>query len=61
MHDVIDILRDYPGDDDVSIIVDNGTKVFKIKMPNMHIGINGKLQSHLAEILGEDKIDTEEG
>jgi DNA polymerase III subunit alpha len=59
LHKVIDILNDYPGDDDISIIVDNGTKVFKTKLPNMHIGICSKMQSRLADLVGEDRITTE--
>ncbi len=60
LHDVIDILNEYPGDDTVNIIVDNGTKVFKMKMPNMHIGICSKLMTKLADRVGEDKIATDD-
>ena len=60
LHDVIDILNEYPGDDVVNIIVDNGTKVFTLKMPNMHIGISSKMMSRLADKVGEDKIATDD-
>jgi DNA polymerase-3 subunit alpha len=60
LHDVIDILNEYPGDDTVNIIVDNGTKVFKMKMPNMHIGICSKMMTKLADRVGEDKIATDD-
>jgi len=60
LHDVMDILNDYPGDDVVSIIVDNGTKVFRLKMPHMHIGICSKMMSRLADKVGEDRIATDD-
>jgi DNA polymerase-3 subunit alpha len=60
LHDVIDILNEYPGDDVVNIIVDNGTKVFTMKMPNMHIGICSKMMSRLADKVGEDRIATDD-
>ena len=52
LHDVMDILNDYPGDDVVSIIVDNGTKVFRLKMPHMHIGICSMMMS-LLEVISD--------
>ncbi len=60
LHDVIDILNEYPGDDVVNIIVDNGSKVFVMKMPNMHIGITSKMMSQLADKVGEDRIATDD-
>ena len=56
LHDVMDILNEYPGDDSVSIIVDNGSRVFTLKMPNTHIRINSKMMSRLADKVGEDCI-----
>ncbi len=60
LHDVIDILNEYPGDDSVNIIVDNGTKIFKMKMPNMHIGICSNMMTKLADKVGEDKLATDD-
>jgi DNA polymerase-3 subunit alpha len=60
LHDVMDILNEYPGDDSVNIIVDNGTKVFKMKMPNMHIGICPKMMERLADKVGEERISTDD-
>jgi DNA polymerase-3 subunit alpha len=60
LHDVMDILNEYPGDDVVNIIVDNGTKVFTLKMPNMHIGISSKMMTRLADKVGEDRIATDD-
>jgi DNA polymerase-3 subunit alpha len=60
LHDVMDILHEYPGDDNVNIIVDNGTKVFTMKMPNVHIGICSKMMSKLADKVGEDRIATDD-
>ncbi len=57
---VIDILNDYPGDDEIRLVVDNGTKVFKLKMPNIQIGIGADIQSKLADIVGEDRVSTED-
>jgi hypothetical protein len=56
----MDILNEYPGDDVVNIIVDNGTKVFTLKMPNMHIGISSKMMTRLADKVGEDRIATDD-
>ena len=60
LHDVMNILNEYPGDDFVKIIVDNGTKVFTMKMPYMHIGICSKMMSRLADKVGEDRIATDD-
>ncbi len=60
LHDVMDILNEYPGDDSVSIIVDNGSKVFKMKMPNLHVGICSKMMTKLADKVGEDRIATDD-
>ncbi|MFA5629336.1 MAG: DNA polymerase III subunit alpha [Dehalococcoidales bacterium] len=60
LRDVMDILNDYPGDDSVIIVIDNGTKVFTVKMPHMHIGISSKLMSRLADKVGEERISTDD-
>ncbi|MFC1865694.1 DNA polymerase III subunit alpha [Chloroflexota bacterium] len=54
------IMKDYPGDDEVSLVVDNKKKVFRLKLSTMHIGYCPDLHRRLAGVIGEDGIRLEE-
>lgn len=59
LHQVVALLRDFPGDDEVGLIVDNGKKVFRLKMNGTRVEYCPELHRRLAELVGEDRIRLE--
>ena len=59
LHRLLAILHDYPGMDELSLVVSNGTKVFKLKMGQVRVTCCEELERRLAEIAGEDALKVE--
>ena len=49
---VVGILHDYPGDDEVRLVVDNTKKVYKLKLPGVCVDYNPELHRRLVSIVG---------
>ncbi len=59
LHKVVAILRDFPGNDEVSLMIDNDKKLFKLKLPGVRIDYCPELHRRLAELIGEDRVKLE--
>jgi len=60
---LIDIIRAFPGEDEVRLRVVNETKIVNLRLPNMGAGYCPELHQQLVELVGEDgvKIDADNG
>ena len=56
LHKIINVLRDFPGRDNVNLVVDNEKKVFKLRLSNIHVEYCPALHQRLVELVGEDKV-----
>ena len=56
LHKVIDILRNYPGDDEVSFTVVSGDETTNLEMPHITINYCPELVNELNNILGQDGV-----
>ncbi len=56
LHHIIAALRDYPGEDEVSLNVANEKKVFKLRLPGVRISYCPGLHQRLAELVGEEGV-----
>ncbi|RJO62968.1 MAG: DNA polymerase III subunit alpha [Dehalococcoidia bacterium] len=59
LHAVMAVLHDYPGNDEVSLTVSNGTKIFKLKMGQVRVAYSDELRRRVAALIGADGIKTE--
>ncbi len=59
LNTLISILRDFPGQDEVSLQVTNEEKVFNLKLPNLTTDYCPKLHQRLVELVGEGKLRLE--
>ncbi|MBA7666053.1 DNA polymerase III subunit alpha [subsurface metagenome] len=59
LHKLIDTLKDFPGQDEVSLRVTNGEKIINLKLSSMHTGYCPELHQRLVELVGEDGIRVE--
>jgi DNA polymerase-3 subunit alpha len=59
LHQINNILRDYPGYDETNLMVDNGKKVFKLRLSAMRVDYCPQLHQRLVEVIGEDAIKLE--
>jgi DNA polymerase-3 subunit alpha len=59
LHAVMAVLQDYPGNDEVSLTVSNGTKMFKLKMGQMRVAYGDELRRRVAALIGADGIKAE--
>jgi len=59
LHAVMAVLQDYPGDDEVSLTVSNGTKIFKLKMGQVRVTYGDELRRRVAALIGSDSIKVE--
>ncbi len=59
LHSVIGTLKDFPGQDKVSLRVANGEKVVNLKLSSMCTGYCSELHQRLAELVGEEGIKLE--
>ena len=56
---LIDILNDFPGQDEVNLCVVNEEKVINLKLPKTYTNYCPRLHQRLVELVGEDKIRIE--
>jgi DNA polymerase-3 subunit alpha len=61
LHKLIDTLKEFPGQDDVSLRVTNEEKIINLKLSNMRTGYCPELHQRLVELVGEDgiRLDTD--
>ena len=59
LHRLLDTLRDFPGQDEVSLRVTNEEKVFHMKLSNVYTNYCPELHQRLVELVGEDGIRIE--
>ena len=59
LHQLLTILADYPGSDEIGLIVNNGSKVFKLKMGQIRIEYCDDLRRRLALLVGGDALRVE--
>ncbi|HEX78670.1 MAG TPA: DNA polymerase III subunit alpha [Dehalococcoidia bacterium] len=59
LHEIVAILRNFPGEDEVSLVIDNGKKVFRLKMNGLRVEYCPELHRRLAGLIGEDGIKRE--
>jgi len=59
LHKLIDLLRDFPGQDEVRLNVTNGEKIVNLRLYNIHTNYCPELHERLVELVGEDEIKME--
>jgi vacuolar-type H+-ATPase subunit B/Vma2 len=59
LHAVMAVLQEYPGGDEVSLTVSNGTKIFKLKMGQVRVACSDEMRRRVAALIGTDGIKTE--
>jgi hypothetical protein len=59
LNKLIKILKDFPGQDEVSLQVTNEEKVFKLRLPNLTTNYCPELHQRLAELVGEGRLKLE--
>jgi hypothetical protein len=59
LHKITNILRDFPGYDEVNLMVDNEKKVFKLRLSGMRVVYCPELHRRLVEVIGEDGVRLE--
>jgi DNA polymerase-3 subunit alpha len=58
---VVSVLQGFPGPDEVSLRVTNGSKVSRLKLANLTVSYGAELHEKLAELVGEAGIIVERG
>jgi len=56
LHKLIDTLKEFPGQDEVSLRVTNEEKIINLKLSSMRTGYCPELHQRLVELVGEDGI-----
>ena len=56
LHKITNILRDFPGYDEVNLVVDNGKKIFKLRLSGILVDCSSELHRRLVEVIGEDGV-----
>jgi len=59
LNKLINILKDFPGQDEVSLQVTNEEKVFNLRLPNLTTNYCPELHQRLVELVGEDRLRLE--
>jgi DNA polymerase-3 subunit alpha len=59
LHKITNILRDFPGSNEVNLVVDNEKKIFKLRLSGIRVDYSPELHRRLVEVLGEDKVRLE--
>jgi len=59
LNKLINILKDFPGQDEVSLQVTNEEKVFNLRLPNLTTNYCPELHQRLVELVGEDSLRLE--
>jgi DNA polymerase III subunit alpha len=60
LNNIVNLLREFPGNDEVSISVDNGGQVTNLRLTALFTGYNEALRGRLAEMVGDGSIRLEE-
>ena len=58
-HKLVDILKDFPGRDEVDLCVTNGEKVINLKLSSIYINYCPELHQRLVEMVGENGLRLE--
>ncbi|HEY55509.1 MAG TPA: ribonuclease HI family protein [Dehalococcoidia bacterium] len=59
LHKLIDTLRDFPGEDEVSLRVTNEENVIILRLPNIHVDYCLELRKRLVGIVGKKRLKVE--
>jgi len=59
LHQLIDILRSFPGQDEVNLSVSNGEKIINLKLSNIYTSYCPELHQRLVELVGEEGLRVE--
>jgi len=59
LHQLMAILAEYPGLDELSLVVSNGTKVFRLKMGQVRVAYCDDLGRRVAQLLGAEALKIE--
>jgi DNA polymerase-3 subunit alpha len=59
LHRLVDILRDFPGRDEVNLSVVNGGRIINLKLSNIYTGYCPELHQRLVELVGEEGLKVE--
>ena len=52
-------MRDFPGNEEANLMIDNEKKLFKLKLPGLRIDYCPELHRRLVDIIGEDRVKLE--
>jgi DNA polymerase-3 subunit alpha len=56
LHKLIDTLRGFPGEDEVSLCVTNGEKIINLRLSNIYTNYCPELHQRLVELVGEEGL-----
>jgi DNA polymerase-3 subunit alpha len=56
LHKLVDILRGFPGQDEVSLCVTNGEKIINLRLSNIYTNYCPELHHRLVEMVGEEGL-----
>jgi len=59
LHQVVALLRKYPGQDEVKLSITNGSRITHLRLANICTGYCQELHQKLAELVGKDGLRTE--
>jgi DNA polymerase-3 subunit alpha len=59
LHKLVDILRGFPGRDEVNLSVINGSKIINLKLSNIYTNYCPELHQRLVELVGEEGLKVE--
>jgi DNA polymerase-3 subunit alpha len=59
LHKITNILRDFPGYNEVNLMIDNEKKVFKLRLSGILVDYSPELHRRMVEVIGEDKVRLE--
>jgi DNA polymerase-3 subunit alpha len=59
LNKLVDILRGFPGEDEVNLCVINGEKIINLKLSNIHTSYCPQLHQRLVELVGEEGLKVE--
>ena len=59
LHQLLAILAEYPGSDELILVVSNGSKIFKLKMVQVRFEYCDDLKRRLGQLIGDESLMTE--
>jgi len=59
LHQLLTLLAEYPGPDELGLVVSNGSKIFKLKMGQVRVAYCEDLRCRLAKLVGDEAIQVE--